>query len=142
MLQQRSSGGIRGPAPPYHLLCLYRFIWTPLLLLPAPLGDTFHIQSFLRGPTEEPLRNTSSRLHYKDLNSLSFVAYLISFCFILSGKPFALISAATPKVYSNFSRSAGLDSGRQKTRHKQKLILATGTAAVSNAFSCAGLGRL
>lgn len=46
------------------------------------------------------------------------------------------------EVYSNFSRSAGLDSGRQKTRHKQKLILATGTAAVSNAFSCAGLGRL
>lgn len=96
--------------------------------------------------TPSPLKSeyaTRAALPFdKNPNRFNIVAYLIPFL------PHPLWKAAPfhqrfhAEVYSNFSEALASTRRRQKTRHKQKLILATGTAAVSNAFSCAGLGRL
>lgn len=52
-------------------------------------------------------------------------------------------ATSTLKPTPKFFRSAGLNwKGDKRHSLSRKLFLATGTAAVSNAFSCAGLGRL
>lgn len=122
---------------------LYTFFFCLLLLFLVSFGKYFIPSGSIPGPLKSECATQATASFIKIQNGFGLVV-CFDFIFATSSSGSRSLSSAKPRrsLFPSFSEALASTRSRQKTRHKQKLILATGMAAVSNAFSCAGLGRL